>query len=298
MNREKDIKKISKLVGVTLPEKEDLDYEQILKNRQKWGDYCEIVQFTLQSGRRSIVEFMHKVKKVVDNYINKSPFYKEVNEKDLKQYAIDIRKNLRFKQVKSYALDRNDGKWFISFDIKSANYTSLQLISKGILDQFTWPQFLRSLVPNDVRSDSKKNVEHNVAGLTLEIPNCLYESKHFRQFLLGDAKKLRFVWELENLKYLALLCETNVKDNNNVCVNSDEIVIECDSLQNARELIQQLPKSAIHRCNIFQIKKIDEENGKNFVLKILEDGTKRLMNVDPSLYDKLYTKYISNSFLL
>jgi len=203
---------------------------------------------------------------------------------------IDIRKTLRFNQIKAYCLDENDGKTYVSFDIQSANFTSLKLISGGKLTGM-WTEFLKGLVPNDVRSASKKNVEMNVAGLTVEIPNCLYESKFFRQFLLGDLKKLKFIWELENIRYLAKICELGLA--NNVCVNSDELVIEVRDYDEADRLIGSLPVSGIHRIKKFRMAKIDGYQ-KNYMLKSFQDGSKQLMNVDPPYYDELYVKYIRN----
>lgn len=283
------ITKIAKLIGVSLPEKiKKEEIEQILKTRGKYEDFVKISTFTTLSGRDDINEFMFKVKKVVETHIKSSSFYKEVVEEEIKKQTNEIRKKLRFNQISSYGIDQNDGKTYLSFDIQSANFTALKLISGGIISE-TWPEFLKRLFPLDVRSESKKNVELKVAGLSVEVPDCLYESKFFRQFLLGDLKKLRFIWELENLKYLASICESGI--DNPICVNSDELVIEVKDQENALVLMQILPKSNMHRSKIFELKKLDGYK-KNYLLKVFSDGSKQLMNVDPLYYDELFKKFV------
>jgi hypothetical protein len=290
---DKAVVKIGKLVGITFPDSSLSDRQEIsriIKNRGKTDDFMSIIDFMNASSRDDITDFMFKVKKVVNGYINSLQFYKDADVEKMKQETIDIRKTLKFNQIKAYCIDENDGKTYVSFDIQSANFTSLKLISGGKIIG-TWETFLRGLVPNDVRSASKRNVEMNVAGLTVEIPNCLYESKFFRQFLLGDLKKLKFIWELENIKYLAKICEMGL--GNAICVNSDELVIEVQNYDEADRIVGLLPQSSIHRIKKFRVTKIDGYS-KNYMLKSFQDGSKQLMNVDPAYYDALYMKYIMN----
>lgn len=121
-----------------------------------------------------------------------------------------------------------------------------------------------------------------------------YESKFFRQFCLGELKKLRFVWELENWKYLRLILEAGSilkLSERNICVNSDEIIIEVPDFDGALELTRFLPKSELHRTKIFQLTKI-EGFGKNAILKKFEDGSKQLMNVEPNVYEEAFNKFV------
>jgi len=288
---DKAVLKIGKLVGITFPEallSDRQEIRRIISNRGKTDDFMSIVDFMSKSGRNDITDFMFKVKKVVHNYIESLQFYKDADIDKIKQEMIDIRKTLRFNQIKAYCLDENDGKTYVSFDIQSANFTSLKLISGGKLTGM-WTEFLKGLVPNDVRSASKRNVEMNINGLTVEIPECLYESKFFRQFLLGDLKKLKFIWELENIRYLAKICELGL--TNSICVNSDELVIEVRDYDEANKMVKLLPISLIHRLKKFRIERINGYS-KNYMLKSFQDGSKQLMNVDPPYYDALFVKYI------
>lgn len=167
--------KIAKLVGVNIGEvsvQTQEDIETILRNHQKYDDYKEVLDFVQASGRKSIAEFMFKAQKVVVAYVKAQPFYEAVQTQLLKQQLLDLRKTLQFQQVNAYATHDNDGKTFVSFDIQAANFSCVKLISNGAITG-TWPEFFKKILPNDTRSNSKRNMEKQTAGLTLDIPLCL-----------------------------------------------------------------------------------------------------------------------------
>jgi len=289
--KDKVLGKIGKLVGCKLPEtllSDKSEIERILRNRGKYDDFMSVVEFLQQSQRNDITDFMHKVKKVVHGHIDSSSWYVSVSAELLRREFVEIRNKLRFNQTKSYALDSNSGKTYVSFDIQAANFAALRSMSTTIPS--TWEEYLRSLVPNDIRSSSRRNTENGTAGLTVEIPKCLYTSKFFRLFLLGDLKKLKFIWELENTRYLEKICPF-LSEHNSVTVNSDEIIVQVQDFQAADAFVTALPMSTIHRVTKFQITTI-EGYAKNTILKTFANGTKTLMNADPSVYDELYTKLL------
>jgi hypothetical protein len=291
--QDKVLNKIAKLIGCKVPDASEIDkseFERILRNQGKYEDFMSVVDFLKQSQRNDITDFMHKVKKVVHQHIESSSWYINIEVDLLRQECIEIRAKLHFnqKKAKSVALDLNNGKTFISFDIRGANFAALKSISTTVLS--TWEDFLRGLVPNDVRSASKRNIEKGTAGLTVDVPQCLYVSKFFRMFLLGDLKKLKFIWELENIKYLAKICPF-LSAHHFVIINSDEIIIEVQNPKDADTFLTVVPLSPIHRVTQFQITTIDGY-AKNTILKTFSDGSKALMNVDPRIYDELFMRYI------
>lgn len=282
---------LGKIVGINFPESslsDKNDIIKIIKNRGKYNDFMSLVNFMNKSHRNNIIELLQKVKRTIESYIQSLQFYKDINVDDIKNKTLDIKDKLKFNKKTAYLLDINDSNKYLSFDIQSANYTSLKIISNGQITE-TWDEFFRRLVPNDVRTASKRNIEANIVGLTVDIPNCFYESKYVRQYVLGDLKKLRIIWEYENIKYLQKICELNLQ--NNICVNSDEIVIEVKDYDEADNIKKMIQLNNIHRVKEFQIFKIDGYK-KNYMFKQFRDGTKMLVNIDPEYYDELYEKFI------
>lgn len=282
---------IGKIVGIHFPESSLSDKNKvmkIIKNREKYNDFMSIVDFMNKSHRNNIIELLQKTKRIIESYIQSLQFYKDINVDDIRNKTADIKDKLKFNKKTAYLLDINDNNKYISVDIQSANFTSLKIISNGQITD-TWDEFFRRLVPNDVRTASKRNIEANIVGLTIDIPKCFYESKYVRQYVFGDLKKLRIIWEYENVKYLQKISELNLQ--NNICVNSDEIVIEVKDYDEADNIKKMVPFNNIHRIKEFQIFKIDGYR-KNYMFKQFRDGTKTLVNIDPEYYDEIYEKFI------
>lgn len=293
--KDKSLLRITKLVGVTLAQVTDRkEVEDNLKIRGKYNDVLSIIDFMNLTKRTDITDFMFKVKKTVFAYINSQIYYSELDIQKVKDEIIELEKVLIFNKGKSYTISENDGKTFLSLDIESANFTALKEMSQsnpGQIDiDMTWPCYLKTLIPNDYRSASRKNVEQGLANLSFEIPDCIYTSKFFRQFILGDLTKLKYVWELKNIKMLSTICKLNL--NNYTCVNSDEIIIMVQDYNEANTIIKLLDIPQGFRVKKFELYKIKDNEDQNYMIKRYEDGTQVLVNVHPPDYIKFYKKFI------
>ena len=194
--------KICKILGVSLIPGKTLDdqYREEIKNtlilRGKYDGFNEILDFINKSGRNNINSFLFKVKKEIDK-ISSEDWYKNINLDEIKAKRANLEK-LKENKLRSYAHTGNDKQYWLSIDIKSANFTMLREIGNILED--TWPKYLKRVYPNDVRTDRNRNVELGMNGLITEIPDCIYESKWFRQFLLSDLNKLPVLWEIKILE--------------------------------------------------------------------------------------------------
>ena len=250
-----------------------------------------------KTNRKDISEFIFKAQKTIATHIKEQSYYKNLDTNKLKEEYAILQKETICNRVKSYAISDNDGKYFLSIDIETANFTVLKEISNYHEQEYididmTWPDYFKQLVPNDCRSTSKRNVMKGLAGLSFDIPNCLYESKHFRQVILGDLGKLKHLWELKNIKLLNSFSKLGL--NNPVTVNSDEIIIEVMDYMEADKIIELLSIPKGFRVKKFRLLKIDGFEQKNSVVKVFDDMSKALMNVHPESYDELYKKFIYN----
>ncbi len=288
---EKELFKIGKIIGVSF---HHTAHREIIKNtlilRNKYDDTLKIIKFINDSGRKDIDSFLFKLKKEVINYIKKQEYYKNINVKQWNIEKNELLKKVKCNRVKSYAIWDSDGKYFLSLDIKSANFTVLKELAKGTIKENNFPDFLRNCYPRDVRSNSNKNTEKAVSGITTEIPDVIYDSKYIRVFILSDLP-LQALWEIKNYGLLLEICKLNLE--NPICVNSDEIVIEVENCDEADKIAKLLPLDDTFRVRKFQLTKI-EGYEKNCMLKTYSDMTKVLVNAHPDHYDELYKNLILN----
>ena len=286
--KESLIQQIGKIVGISLAfiKRENIKHALIL--RDKYDDFIEIINFINNSGRNNINPFLHKVKKEI-NKIKSKKWYKNIDMEKITSKRAELIK-LKTNTVKNYSNWGHDMKYFLSIDIRSANYTVLKEISNGEIQDDTWSDYLKRIYPNDTRTERSKNINEGKNGLVTKIPDCIYESKWFRQFILSDLKKLQVLWEIKNLNMLKQVHDLNLI--NTICVNSDEVIIFVDNYDEADKIVKLIsPDETTFRVKKFQLKKIDG-SAKNCMLKIFDDNSKVIINCKPEDYNILYKTYV------
>lgn len=101
---------------------------------------------------------MFKLQKEVTNKIGKQSFYKDIDISTVIEEKNALRKKLGPNIEETYyQTHKNDGRLYISIDIRSANYSMLKKISKGEIQEETWPEYFRKIYPFDIRYARKKN---------------------------------------------------------------------------------------------------------------------------------------------
>ena len=287
--RDKLVHQIAKIIGISLGgmNKEYIKDALILRN--KYDSFMEILNFINNSGRTSINPFLFKVKKEFDK-IKSKDWYKDIDMDEIVNERKELLK-LKDMTIRNYANWQNDMKYFLSIDIKSANFTVLKEISKGgDIHEESWSDYLKRVYPKDVRTERNRNILEDKNGLVTEIPDCIYESKWFRQFLLSDLNKLQVLWEIKILNLLKSIIALSLE--NKICVNSDEIIIMIDNYDEGDQIVKLVsPNEATFRIKKFQLTKVDGY-GKNCMVKTFMDGTKVLVNCLPKDSNELYEKFI------
>lgn len=294
----KIISDIGKIVGIQFNSKNENinDCKNILEFKGKLDEFSSIVDFMNKTGRKKIYTFMSKVKNKIQKYISEQSFYKDINLDDIKQQKDILQQTLKYTKIKTYNIDDNANKYYLSLDILSANFTALKYISNGLIQSKTWPEYFKLLVPNDIRSSSQRNINSSVDGITTDIPEAIYNSKFLRIFILSGLNKLQHIWEFLNLKMLSYIL--NIENiSKEILVNSDEIIINVKDYNEANNIMSKI--STFQNFDIFRIRKFQlliidvSYRSKNYLYKLFEDGNKCLVNVKSEHFDKL-TEYINS----
>lgn len=259
---------------------------EVLKMHKVYDDSLAILSFMKACNRDDINPFLYKLQKLVSKHIEQQDFYLKVDISLIQDETNALRKSLQYNKMKYYAHAGNHGKCFLSLDIRAANFMALKKIG-GPSVSGDWPTYFNSIVPNDTRG----------SGEVTAIPDCIYSSKYLRQFLLGSLTKLKYIWELENLKQLQRLLTSDVynEKKNPVYVQSDEIVVLVNDYQEADRIIKSLNVDPIYRIRKFILQNIESLKGnKNRMIRLFSDGSKTLINVAADEYNELYKKYIAS----
>ena len=157
----KSLIKMGKMVGVSFSydQIENQEIESILKLRGKYEDFMAILDFLNLTCRSNINHFIFKVKKIIGNHIKSKEYYQEVDIDDVVSKIKIIKESTegKYNHVRSYCIGPNEGKRFLSIDIRTANFTVLKKISGGEILVTAWSDYFRKLVPNDIRTNRKRN---------------------------------------------------------------------------------------------------------------------------------------------
>ena len=179
-------------------------YDKFYSTVDKWNLFVEELQ--KYRNEQDYFEEYNRVKDDAINFIKTTEAYQRFNEEDMNQYAIK-NKGLPGKDI--YHPD-NDGKTFISIDMRKANFSSLQFYDSSIFDHAaTWEDFIGKFTDN----------KH------------IINSKYIRQVILGNCNpKKHITYE----KYLMDMILDNLLEmvplKRIVFFSNDEIVIDVSDL--------------------------------------------------------------------
>lgn len=176
--------------------------------RRKYNDFVEDLK--LFETEQDYFEHYNSVKDRAIEDIKNSAGYKLFNEMDMKKFQVSD--SLRKITSKDIYHESNIGKFFISIDMKQANFNTLKSFSADIFNnKESWEQFI------------------------LQYTNCkhIVESKYVRQVIMGNCNPGRHITYEKYLMSLSLqkLIDLSLIGINNVAMfSNDEIVIVCDNL--------------------------------------------------------------------
>lgn len=227
---------------------------------RKYNDFVEdLKSFETE---QDYFEHYNSVKDRAIEDIKNSAGYKLFNEMDMKKFQVSD--SLRKITSKDIYHESNIGKFFISIDMKQANFNTLKSFSANIFNnKESWEQFI------------------------LQYTNCkhIVESKYVRQVIMGNCNPGRHITYEKYLMSLSLqkLIDLSLIGINNVVMfSNDEIVIVCNNLPSNEQLeLKGKILSAIgedkYRVEFF---KLVDLNGFGYV-KVYTNGKMDFKCVEP-----------------
>lgn len=260
----------------------DLFYQSI----HKWNIFkSELKEYRCE---QDYFEEYNHIKDQAINDIKNTDAYQRFNQEDMNQYSIKY-VGLPSKDIFKPS---NDGKLFISIDMKKANFSALRYYDKNIFRGVkTWEQFIGSYTNN-----------HHIIN-----------SKYIRQVILGNCNPKRHITYEKYLMDQVLDClikEVGFWVDEVVFFSNDEIVIDMenygDGIKN-RNIIQKTLEEHFEfplKTELFYLHKVKGAQGyckeivenlvdRSFQLKCLDNYMlpfvmRYMLNEDTTENDKVF----------
>lgn len=167
-------------------------YDKYYGTFDKWNTFVE--ELNNYNNEQDYFEDYNRIKDEAINYIKSTEAYQNFNEEDMNQYPI-IHKGLPSKDIYHPS---NDGKTFISIDMKKANFSTLYFYNASMFDADTWEEFIGKFTDN----------KH------------IINSKYIRQVILGNCNPKRHITFEKYLMDMLL----NRLLNRDFCFTIDRVV--------------------------------------------------------------------------
>lgn len=242
---------------------------------EKWNIFLEGLQ--KYHCEQDYFEEYNRVKDAAILSIKNSEAYQKFNEEDMNKYRV-THKNLPNKDIFKPS---NDGKLFISIDMRKANFSSLYHYDNSMFSgSKTWEEFISKFTEN----------KH------------IINSKYIRQVILGNCNPKRHItYEkyLMNEVLDVLIKEVGYWFDEIVFFSNDEIVIDMDNYADCIRN-RNITKSKLEECfdfplnvELFYLHKI---NGTDGYYKEIVKGIKE-RNFEFKCLDNYMLPFVIRSFL-
>lgn len=224
-------------------------YDKHYNTLNKWDLFVEELQ--KYNCEQDYFEEYNRVKDAAINDIKKSDGFQRFNKEDMNKYSVKYT-DLPSKDIFKMS---NNGKLFVSIDMRKANFSALKNYDSGIFDRAnTWEEFIGKYTDN----------KH------------IINSKYIRQVILGNCNPRRQVTYEKYLMggILDYIHEFFIHISNCVFFSNDEIVFDITDTYNENtinflKLCLQEKSVVPVKCEVFTLHKI---NGIQGYYKELEDG--------------------------
>lgn len=238
-------------------------FDKFYGTLDKWNLFLEELQ--KYNCEQDYFEEYNRVKDSAILTIKESEAYQRFNADDMNKYRV-THENLPNKDIFK---PTNDGKSFISIDMRKANFSSLHHYSADMFGVNTWEEFISKFTDN----------QHIIT------------SKYIRQVILGNCNPKRHITYEKYLMDILLtdLLEKHIPIERVVFFSNDEIVIDVSEINKSRQVLlsfnieQHLkdvsPKFKVELFTLYKIhgtdgyyKEILNENGeKDIEFKCLDN---------------------------
>lgn len=184
-------------------------FDKFYGTLEKWNLFLEELQ--KYNCEQDYFEEYNRVKDAAILNIKNSEAYQRFNSEDMNKYRV-THENLPNKDIFK---PTNDGKAFISIDMRKANFSSLHHYSADMFGVNTWEEFISKFTDN----------QH------------IINSKYIRQVILGNCNPKRHITYEKYLMDMVLtsLTETYVSMDRVVFFSNDEIVIDITDMNESEQ---------------------------------------------------------------
>lgn len=230
-------------------------YDNYYNTLDKWNTFTrELEKYKCE---QDYFEEYNRVKDTAINVIKDSDGYKRFNEEDMGKYSVKY-KDLPSKDIYKSS---NDGKLFISIDMKKANFSALKHYDRSIFrNADTWEEFIGRYTEN----------KH------------IINSKYIRQVILGNCNPKRHITYEKYLmgQVIEILINKNIFLKDEIVFSSnDEIVIDvenyCNNILN-KDVVKEVLKENFKfplKVELFVLHKINAVDG--YYKEIIKDTDRR-----------------------
>ena len=217
-------------------------FDKFYGTLEKWNIFLEELQ--KYHCEQDYFEEYNRAKDAAILSIKNSEAYQRFNADDMNKYCV-THENLPNKDIFK---PTNDGKAFISIDMRKANFSSLHHYSADMFGVNTWEEFIGKFTDN----------QH------------IINSKYIRQVILGNCNPKRHITYEKYLMDILLtdLLEKHISIERVVFFSNDEIVIDVSDMNKSRQIllafnIEQYLKDASpkFKVELFTLHKIDNTDG-------------------------------------
>lgn len=186
-------------------------FDKFYGTLEKWKLFVEELEY--YKCEQDYFEEYNRVKDEAINCIKNSEAYQRFNSDDMNKYRV-THENLPNKDIFK---PTNDGRTFISIDMKKANFSSLHHYSADVFGVNTWEEFIGKFTDN----------KH------------IINSKYIRQVILGNCNPKRHITYEKYLMDILLtdLLEKYIPIERVVFFSNDEIVIDVSDMNKSRQTL-------------------------------------------------------------
>lgn len=179
-------------------------YDHLYHCIDKWALFCD--ELSKYSTEQDYFEEYNRVKDEAINFIKNTKEYQNFNQEDMNSFAVSF-SGIPSKDVYKQS---NDGRRFISIDMKKANFSALRHYSPSIFDyKKTWEEFMSRFTSN---------------------PHII-NSKYIRQVIMGNCNPGRQVTYEKCLMDMVVAIATQyVGKNKVVSFSNDEVILDITGL--------------------------------------------------------------------
>lgn len=251
-------------------------FDEFYGTVEKWNRF--ITELQKYHCEQDYFEEYNRVKDMAINSIKESEAYQKFNSEDMNKFAI-VHKNLPSKDIFK---PTNDGRIFISIDMKKANFSSLHSYDKEMFGSVdTWDKFISRFTNN----------EH------------IINSKYIRQVILGNCNAKRHITYEKYLmdQTLSILYDI-VAEERLVFFSNDEIVYDMTTVSDlytlnlVKECIEERLNSESEipfRVELFSLYKISGTDG--YYKKIYQNDGE--YNIEFKCLDNYMMPFVLRAFL-